>query len=696
MKKTFSNIILFLVLAAIFLGAMVVNNTFLNSISIDLTDEKIYSLSKGSKDIAKGIDAPITLYLFFSETNSTGMTVVRDYKTRVQSLLQEYVKLSNGNIRLEIVDPEPFSEAEDQAASFGLTAASTGIGKSTIYFGLAGTNSLDDAMIIGFFDPSKEAFLEYDISSLLFKLNDPEPIYLTIVSDLEVAGGQNPLTGETTAPYVLYTQLQEIFEVSLISSSDTALPEDTEVLMLWHPQNINQDLLKDIDQFLMTKGKALALLDSHYESDPMARMGSVGVNQSDLPLLTSYGINFDGSAVVLDALNGLEVRNPEGGTTRHLGFLGLTRAQIDANDITSSGLDSINGASFGTLKLGDNSQLTQTVLLSSSTSSDTMPTQGYMATRNPAKFAENFTKGNTAFTLAARYFGPATSHFITSDTSDNASQSALTTQTDNLNMVIIADADMAADRFWVQQSNFFGQSVATPFANNGDFIINILENFSGSENLIGIRSRGTFARPFSRVEAIQVVAEEKFRAQEKRLQAQLEQTEAQLVQLQTQGDSLALTTEQEAAISAFTEQRIAIRKSLRDVQFQLQKDIDELGNVLKLINIVAAPLGLVLLLLLTALAFKKRAPKVFFTANNSSLAEPLGVQPRAKDTLKNKDTQSLIDKDLGNKVKSNQASAEHKGAQSQELDHVIRIDGDDEGNSTQSSDHAALVKKDNE
>lgn len=609
MKKTLSNILLFTLLSAVFLGAMIVNNTYFQNINIDLTKEKIYSLSKGSQQIAANVNEPITLYLFFSENNSSGMTVIRDYKARVESLLKEYQRLSKGKINLEVIDPEPFSEAEDRAASFGLSAAPTGVGQDTIYFGLAGTNSLDDAVVIGFFDPQKEAFLEYDISTLVYQLNDPEPVHLTIVSDLQVAGGENPLNGQVTPAYALYQQLEDIFAVTLMSSSDAGLPDSTQVLLLWHPQNINESLLLSIDQFLMGGGNALALLDAHYESDPLALNGAQGANSSSLELLTTYGIQFDSSQVVLDAMTGLEVRNPQGGTTRHLGYLGLTSSQINSNDITTGDLDSINGASFGTVSLTVGGTLSQTVLLSTSVNSSLMLASDYMATQNPALLANEFTSGNKMLTLAARYSGVAPSHFAAQDSDVEEGADTLLKQTNNLNLVVIADADIATDRFWVQQSNFFGQTVSTPFADNGDFIINTLENLSGSENLIGIRSRGTFARPFIKVQEIQVVAEEKFREQEKRLQSQLEQTETQLSQLQTQGDSLALSPEQEAAIEAFTEQRVAIRKSLRDVQFQLQKDIDELGNILKLINIVGAPLALVIILLLTAILFKKRAPK---------------------------------------------------------------------------------------
>ena len=535
MTKTFSNVLLFLVLGAVFLAAVIVNNLYLKGYNVDLTDDKVYSLSQGSEAIAAELNEPITLHFFFSDSNSTGMTVIRDYADRVESLLREYERLSGGMIKLEIIDPKPFSEAEDRAATFGLTAASTGVAQDTIYFGLAGTNSIDDTVVIGFFDPQKEPFLEYDVSSLIYKLSDPRPVKLAIVTDLQVAGGQNPLNGQVTPPYALYTQLSEFFELSLLSSSDTELPGDADLLMLWHPQNVNEELLKSIDQYMISGGKPLALLDPQFESDPMARMGSVGANTSSLPLLEAYGVDVDTKQVVLDALVGLEVRNNQGGVDRHLGYLGLTREQIDKNDITTGDLDSVNAASMGKLALSENSQLSQVPLLVTSSDTSVMPNLQYSQMQNPADLLNEFLNTNTQRVVAARYSGSAPSYF-----DQNSSG--------NVNLVVIADADIAADRFWVQQSSFFGQTVFSPFANNADFIVNILENFGGSENLIGIRSRGTFARPFTKVQEIQVVAEAKFREQEKLLQAQLEQTEQQLADIQTQTTSLTLTSEQQAAI----------------------------------------------------------------------------------------------------------------------------------------------------
>jgi ABC-type uncharacterized transport system involved in gliding motility auxiliary subunit len=624
--KTLSNSLFFVLLALIFFAAVLITNGFLKGFSADLTEQKVYSLSAGSEAILADLDEPINLYFFFSDETSTGMTAVRDYADRVRSLLSEYEEKSQGKVTLKMIDPAPFSEAEDRAASFGLTAAATGFAQDSVYFGLVGTNALDDSMIIGFFDPQKESFLEYDISNMLYQLSQPEPVKLTLLTDLQIAGGQNPLTGQSVPANVMYQQLQDFFDITLLSASDFQLPDDTELLMILHPQNVNDDLLRSIDQYLLQDGKALVFMDPHYESDQMAQMGSVGANSSALPLLAHYGIQVSTQNVVLDAQTGLEVRSGDGQIIRHLGFLGLGQTQINRDDITSADLDTFNGASFGSLALTNDASLTQTVLISSSVNSATIAAAEYAGISDPSEFNARFASQDKEQVLAARYSGSATSYFAQLDVSqpevaesditdsgfvgEETIQPLLVSETDNLNIVVIADVDFTADRFWVQQSNFFGQTVFSPFANNGDFVTNLLENLGGSEGLIGIRSRGTFARPFTLVQEIQVDAEQRFREQEQRLQQQLEQTETQLAELQTQSDSLTLSTEQQATIDAFTAQRINIRKSLRDVQFQLDKDIDELGNWLKLVNIAGTPLLLVLILFLLSKAMRKKAPKV--------------------------------------------------------------------------------------
>lgn len=595
-------------LVLLFVALVVLNNQLLGKYRADLTENAVYSLSDGSKSVLSELDEPVTLYFFFSDTASKGMTSLRNYSNRVLSLLEEYEQASNGKVRLKVIDPEPFSEAEDQATQFGLTGASIGSLGEAVYFGLAGTNTLDDQFTINFFDPQKEQFLEYDISKLIYQLSDPEPVKLTLISSLPVTGGQNPMTGQYSQAMVFYEQLSQLYDVELLDPEAEALPLDTDVVMLAHATSLSEPLSFAIDQFVMNQGRLLAFVDPHFESDQMAMMGAMQANPSDMSLLNKWGISLSQGGVVLDEQLGLEIRGPDGGIVRHPGILGLTAEYLDRADVTTANLEMINGASFGALSLDESSVLQQETLMQTSANAMLMDAQEYAVNREPSSLLMGQSDPRDNFTLAARFTGELASAYTQAPPD---SEGAFSASTAGANIVVVADADVLVDQFWVQQSSFFGQTLYTPFANNGDFITNATENLAGSDALISIRSRGTFARPFTRVQAIEMKAEAKFREQEERLQNQLEQTEAQLAQLQSQqaqGGALVMTDEQQSAIDEFVEQRVAIRKALRDVRYQLERDIDALGNWLKLLNIAAAPFVLVFLLFLIFWVGKRRAP----------------------------------------------------------------------------------------
>ncbi|WP_371196162.1 GldG family protein [Glaciecola sp. SC05] len=604
MNKTVSTISVLVLLLVLFFAVTLASNSLLRGYGVDLTEDKIYSVTPGTESILSELETPVELNYFFSDTTSKSMPALRNYAAQVESLLKKYSELAGQNINLNIIDPQPFSVQEDKAAGFGLTAAAVGPAQDSVYFGLAGTNANGDAMIIGFFDPSKAAFLEYDISRLIYQLSKPEPINLSIVTDIAMMGEQNPLTGEVTQPFVVYQQLSELLNVTLVANSDDGIPENTDVLMVAHPQGLGRQMLYAIDQYLMQNGKAIFLVDPHFESDVMAMMGSVGANSSDVTLLNAYSVNVGINEVVLDSQAGLEVRSADGGAVRHFGFLGLGSAEINLDDVSTADLNTVNGASFANISLANDSGLTLEALLQSSSNSSLIGTAEYAAIPEPKLLANGFESDNTRKVLAARLTGSATSFF---KLDDPETKEGFLARTENLNIVVIGDVDFLTDRFWVQQSNFFGQAMYSPFANNGDLIINLVENYGGAQALIGLRGRAAFSRPFERVAEIAVTAEAKFREQESRLQEQLQQTEAQLAQLQSQqADAISVSAEQQQTIDAFIAKRIETRSALRDVQFQLQKDINALGNQLKLINIIIAPIVLTVLLFIGARLMKRR------------------------------------------------------------------------------------------
>lgn len=609
MRNKFISPLIVVLLAILFFAVVMINNLLLGGIRLDLTENKVYSLSEGSKQIITEIEEPINLYMFFSDKASKNMTSLRNYANRVESLLNEYNKVASGKLNLQIIDPEPFSEAEDQANQFGLTAATLGPAGDAIYLGLAATNAYDDQQVIAFFDPQQESFLEYEISKLIHQLSDPKPVKVTLLTDLPVSGGQNPMTGQFDPAWTFSTQLEQLYAVEKVDSTIDTLPEGTDVLVLVHPKALNEKLLFAIDQYALNGGKVIAFVDPHNESNPMAMMAGGGPDGSDLaPLLQVWGIQYDSSQVLLDAKAGLDIRTQNGGVTRHFGFVGLSSEELDREDITTANLEIINGASFGSLTQMADSKSEWLPLITSTNNADMLDVVTYAASRDPDMLSSQYQNENTSFVLAARVTGQSDSAFEA--VPEGIEPAEFTRSTANLNVIVVADTDLLADRFWVQQANFFGQVITTPFANNGDFVTNAVENLGGSDALISVRSRGTFARPFTMVEDLEVQAEEKFREQEQLLEQQLDETEAQLAQLQNQqieGGALVLSPEQQDAVDDFMAKKIEIRKALRDVRHQLDKDIERLGNWLKFINIAVAPIILMLVLMVLSRLFRTKA-----------------------------------------------------------------------------------------
>jgi ABC-type uncharacterized transport system involved in gliding motility auxiliary subunit len=380
--------------------------------------------------------------------------------------------------------------------------------------------------------------------------------------------------------------------------------------LIVHPKQYSDALLFAIDQYALSGGKILVFLDAHNESEQVAMMaGPIPSNNSSnlQRLLSAWGVVFDSEHVLLDAMAGLDIRTQSGGVTRHFGFVGFTADQLDREDILTSNLEVINGASFGVFNQKEDAITTWLPLIQSTQNSDLMDVSTYAMIQDPEELAKAYQSDNQAYVLAVRLFGQVNSAF--EQAPEGTSLTKIKTSTTNLNVILVGDTDLLADRFWVQQSNFFGQTVSTAFANNGDFVSNAVENLGGSDALISIRSRGVFSRSFRKVDELTVIAEQKFRDQEQILQQQLDDTEQQLLQLQNQqaeGGSLVISVEQQLTIDQFLQKKITIRKSLRDVRYQLDKDIESLGNWLKLFNVALAPMILILLLVLLRGIFRTK------------------------------------------------------------------------------------------
>jgi len=475
---------------------------------------------------------------------------------------------------------------------------------------LAATNALDDQLSIAFFQPDKEAFLEYEISKLVQSLVTPEKPVVGLLSSIKVQEDVNMQTFQTTPAWIVIDQISQLFDLQTVDASITQVPPEIDLLILIHPKALDEATLYAIDQFAMAGGRLLVFVDPLAERDRPASqnpmMPGPPPSPSDLnKLLGTWGVTLREGFVLLDAQTALAVSGGRSGQpVRHLAILGMGPDNFSQDDVSISSLESINFASAGILDIDPQSQATIITLIQSSAYAKPLETMRMQFLTDPSDLQKDFEPTGERYPVSVRIAGKANSAFESSvgDSGGKTQEGkAHIASTDELNVIVVADTDLLADQMWVQVQNFFGQQIANPWANNGDFVINAVDNLVGSAALINVRSRGRFSRPFDVVLDLRREAEASYLESANDLQAQLAETEQKLTQLQsTQGDQglLSLTPEQEEAIIQFRQEKLRIRKQLRDVRHQLDKDIENLGTNIKFLNIALIPILLTLMLLM--------------------------------------------------------------------------------------------------
>ncbi len=586
------------VLVAGFILFTLVNNLMLGSVRLDLTENGLYSVSDGTREIIGDLEEPVNLYFFFSEKASEDLTALRAYSQRVQEMLEEYQLLAGSKINLHIVDPEPFSEQEDQAAEFGLQSVPVNQAGDALYFGLAGTNALDGQEVLPFFQPDREAFLEYELTKLIYNLSVAEKPRVALYSELKVEPGVDPRTFQATPGWIFMNQLKELFQIEKIDELSLDAIGSADLLLLIHPGTLEDEALYAVDQHVMSGGKLIVFVD------PLAEMVAAEApgmsipsgNSSELNRLTAtWGVSLRNGEVLGDSEAALMVGGADGAPVRHLGILGFTNQYFSGDDIVTADLESINFSTAGILDVDEVDGIDAKSLIASSSASGSLDAIQFQFLNDPAELQQGFQSTGENYSVAVRLSGKSLSSFP-----EMSGEETHIAETNQLNVVIVADTDVLSDRLWVQIQNFFGQQVASAFADNGSFVANLVENLSGSSALIEVRSRGQFSRPFVVVEELRRFAEAKYLKNAEDLQARLAETDSQLSELESarvDDGLLTLSNEQEAALVNFQDEKLRIRKDLREVRHSLDQDIEQLGGKLKFINILLMPLLLTLALL---------------------------------------------------------------------------------------------------
>lgn len=626
----------------ILLSVNLIASTALRSWKADLTQDHLFTISTGTRQILRSIEEPIHARVYFSKKLGQAAPDYQLYFERVRALLEQYRDISGGKFDLTFVDPEPFSDAEDRAVASGLKGLRLSQDGEAGYFGLAATNATDNQEVIALFQPDREGFLEYDVSKLIYSLANPKKRVAGLITALPIDGGMSPANmmagqqAQPTPPWLIMSQIREFFDVKIIDQAAAKIPDGIDVLMVAHPVGLKPQTAYAIDQFALKGGKVLVFIDPVAEASQLAIISQGTSGRTELiKILASWGITFDTTKVAADIKNARRVQfggrdgNPM--VTEFVGWLGLGKDNIETGDVLANGIEVLNIASAGILTKADGAKTTVTPLIKTSTDAMEVDAKQVGIGANPLDLLRNYKAGGKALSLAVRVSGEASSAFpagapdaevakpaakagandaISKDAaSKDAAASAVPSAksdpmaghvaTGTINAIVIADSDMLADRFWVDaRSRQPGQAQSgeaiTQTANNAAFVVGALENLAGNSNLIALRARGVRQRPFTTVQELRREAEKLYREKEDGLTKKLSSLQQDLAKLETagQGGNAALTEPERIAVDKFKSEMLDTRRELRSVKLALRQDIDRLDARLKFINIAAIPLGI--------------------------------------------------------------------------------------------------------
>jgi len=610
-----------------FLAFNALINTVFTSTRLDLTEDQLFTLSDGTREVLANVEEPIDLRFYYSEKfDEIGPDIAR-HADRVRELLDEYERLSDGKIRIEVFDPQPFSTEEDLAVSDGLQGLPFDQSGARAYFGISGTNSTDDIDAIGYLAPERSPFLEHDLTRLISNLADPEKPVVAVLTDLPMQGTQF----DQYTPWLAIDGMRQFFDVKFLDKEATELPEDISILVVAGAHTIQDELLYEMDQFVMNGGKALIFADPYAESLALAgptagQLPPPGVGQAAIePLLNAWGVVVERGDFVANLDDAIRVGfpDPESGqqvAVDYVAWLDLQGARFSQEDAITAQLQRIVMSSSGAFMLAADAETELEPLIFTTPNSDLMSAFDIAQQPNPIALRDKFESMDEVFNLAARLTGNVKSAFpdgpaeaVLEGIEEDAEKDVIRAAHKNAseapaNIILVGDVDMLADQNWAQVREVAGERVAIPTANNADFFINAIDNLRGSQGLVSLRGRGLTIRPFEVIEEMRQEADQKFRAKEQELLGRIAEMEQTIERLQReeQTTGVLLTAEQQQEVDNFRVEMLDQRRELREVQRSLREDVETLQRDVRLINIWAVPVLIAVLAIILAVVRRVR------------------------------------------------------------------------------------------
>ena len=602
---------------------------------LDLTQEKAYTLSAGTKAILKKLDTPVTIRFYCTQSESaTPETVfLKGYARKVEDLLAEYRQVGGSKVKIEKYDPQPDSDAEDSARLDGIEPQALA-GADRFYLGVA-VKCADELQSISFLAPNRERLLEYDLTRAIVRAETPEKPTIGLMSPLPVFGmPSNPMMQQMgqqgSQPWTIVNELKNDFNVKRVGMDVDKIDDDIKLLLVIAPKDISDKAQYAIDQFIMRGGKLVAFLDAQCLADNrqqnqmMANMGGGGSSLDKL--LKAWGIQFDSGKVVADLKYKMQLRGRNGEPQEAPAWLALTSDAVDKDDVTTSQIDNIwlplSGAFTGTPVAG----LKQTVLLRSS--KDSQLVDGMLANLSGENIMKEFKPSGVNYNLAIRLAGKFNTAFpegAPQEKKDEKSDaekkdekkpeekkpgdSLKETKGDNA-VVLFGDADMLYDPFTMRRIDSPFGAMQMAMNANLNLAQNVIEQMTGDSNLIAVRSRAALNRPFTRVKEMETVANEKFQSEIKRLEESAAEAQRKINEMQAQkkdkDQRFILSPEQRTELEKLRKEEAETRKHLKQVQKDLRKEVVSLQTRLKWINILAVPLAVTATGIVIAIVNRRR------------------------------------------------------------------------------------------
>src|SRR6516164_4955545 len=597
----------------------------------DLTQNKLYTLSDGTKKILNKLDTPVEIRFYFSRDNASVPVPLRTYAQQVEDLLAEYQLYSRGKIKVVKLDPKPDSDAEDSANLDGIEGQNLNL-TDKVYLG-AVISCLDSKTVLPYLSPDRENLLEYDLSRAISSVANPKKSVIGVMSALPVMGREaQPMMmrqpQQAMQPWIFLTELRETYTVREIPMTAAKIDDDISVLVLVHPSGISDQAQFAIDQFLLRGGKMVALLDpySFVEARMAGPYAASGQYSSTLSkLLPAWGIQFSETKAIADPLFATQIQR-EGNVQSDPTILSVTSEGINKEDALGAAIDDLLFPFAGAFTGKPAEGLKEDILVKSTKQAGLIDTSlleaggdqvrralkadhvSYpIAIRLSGKFKTAFPQGAPPQSKDHPEAAPSPTPAGRASPSPAPKAEALKEAKADGVVLLIGDSDFAYDQIAGRAQQVMTQSVFIPSNGNLNFIQSGIEQLAGDSNLIGIRSRSSGNRPFVVVNKMQAAAQEKYQSKIDELQDNLGQTRQKLASLQTgkQTDQKTLLSpEQQAEIKKFQENEAQISQELKQVRKNLRLEIDSLQNAWKWIDIAAVPMLVAVVGLL--LAYLKR------------------------------------------------------------------------------------------